>query len=208
MEESAALVELFPKPMPGSGLDAENDRLKASDNDLVRRANRGDAAALDELVNRHAPGLFSLALAMLRHRADAEDAVQETLLGAVRGLRGFRQQASLRTWLSGILMRQIARQRRERWRKPMKLVGEQDDWPPPPRAEQDASASVVPSRLDVHEMLAALSTEHRQVLVLRELEGLSYEEIATALKVPRGTVESRLHRARAELRERYKGYFG
>ena len=55
-------------------------------------------------------------------------------------------------------------------------------------------------------MLAQLTPEHRQVIILRELQGMSYEEMAQALDVPRGTVESRLHRAREELRKRFKGY--
>ena len=62
------------------------------------------------------------------------------------------------------------------------------------------------ARLDLSVMLAALSPEHRQVILLRELEGMSYEAIAETLGVPRGTVESRLHRAREELRKRFKGY--
>lgn len=199
MEEFTPLVELYPKQPPAAGSDDMPDRANDIDADLVRRAKRGDAAALDELVDRHSPGLFRLAMAMLRHRTDAEDAVQETLLGALRGLGGFRQTASLRTWLSGILMRQIARQRRKRSR--MRLAA--DDLPAEPAVESDVGAT----RLDVQQMLAGLSVEHRQVLVLRELEGLSYDEIAQALKIPRGTVESRLHRARQELRNRYAGYF-
>jgi RNA polymerase sigma-70 factor (ECF subfamily) len=62
------------------------------------------------------------------------------------------------------------------------------------------------AKLDLSVMLARLSPEHREVIVLRELEGMTYEQIAAALGVPRGTVESRLHRAREELRKRFKGY--
>ncbi len=69
-----------------------------------------------------------------------------------------------------------------------------------------AAARQAEARLDLATMLASLSAEHRAVIVLRELQGLSYEEMARALGVPRGTVESRLHRAREELRQRYKGY--
>jgi RNA polymerase sigma factor (sigma-70 family) len=69
-----------------------------------------------------------------------------------------------------------------------------------------ASAGGPDARMDLSVMLERLSPEHREVIVLRELEGLTYEQIATALAVPRGTVESRLHRAREELRKRFKGY--
>ena len=67
-------------------------------------------------------------------------------------------------------------------------------------------AAAVQSRIDVGEMLKTLSAEHREVIVLRELQQMSYDEIAEALRIPRGTVESRLHRARQELKRRYEGY--
>jgi RNA polymerase sigma-70 factor (ECF subfamily) len=66
----------------------------------------------------------------------------------------------------------------------------------------------VERRADVAAMLDTLSPEHREVIVLRELQGLSYEEMAEALGIPRGTVESRLHRARRDLKRRFAGYFG
>ena len=69
-----------------------------------------------------------------------------------------------------------------------------------------SSATNVEQKTDVQTMLMTLSEEFREVLVLRELEGLSYEEIAAALDVPRGTVVSRLHRARKQIRERFEGY--
>ena len=77
---------------------------------------------------------------------------------------------------------------------------------------EDGNLAVMPEqvqvdhRTDVTAMLKTLSAEHREVIVLRELEGMSYGEIAAALGVPQGTVESRLYRARQELRERFKGY--
>ena len=61
-------------------------------------------------------------------------------------------------------------------------------------------------KMDVQTMLATLSEEHRNILVLRELQGLSYDEIAEALSIPRGTVESRLHRARQQLKQKFSGY--
>jgi RNA polymerase sigma-70 factor (ECF subfamily) len=67
-------------------------------------------------------------------------------------------------------------------------------------------AAAVESKVDVMQMLQTLSIEHREVIVLRELQQMSYEEISEALRIPRGTVESRLHRARQELKRRYEGY--
>ena len=71
---------------------------------------------------------------------------------------------------------------------------------------RDHGESGVEAKLDLTTMLDALSEDHREVIVLRELQGLSYEEMSKALNVPRGTVESRLHRAREELRKKIKGY--
>ena len=109
-------------------------------------------------------------------------------------------EASLKTWLMQIVVRQSARVRRSRGRR--LTIGienaEQAVHDPAPAAD---------SRIDVIEMLQRLSPEHREVIVLRELQGMGYEEMAAALKIPRGTVESRLHRARQELRERFGDRF-
>jgi RNA polymerase sigma-70 factor (ECF subfamily) len=167
--------------------------LDATDLELVQRSRSGDRQAFDMLVGRHAGSLYRIAAAMLGHADDAQDAVQETFLGAFRGLDGFRGHASVRTWLCRILVRQVARLRRRaasHRTMPLDPTGEQaDPAVPDPTAASDA-------RLDVAELLGRLVPEHRDVLVLREIQGMTYEQIAAALEVPRGTVESRLFRAR------------
>ncbi len=161
---------------------------------------RTDPRAFRALVERQSQYLYGVAHALARNDADAEDLVQQTLLGAIKGT--FRGESSVRTWLVKILVNQAAMLRRTRSRHP---ESEFDDARPPASADGSATAKV-DAKIDLTAMLAQLSLEHRQVIVLRELEGLSYEEMAAALGVPRGTVESRLHRAREELRRRFKGY--
>ncbi len=187
---------------------AEIARVRATDAQLVRRVRRGDEAAFHELVNRHAKGLFGLAFSLVGNAADAEDVLQETFLGAFRGLRAFRGRSSVKTWLSRIVVRQAARCRRSRRIHKMVSID----------SLSDASRSVLRTaeiasptggldiRMDVLAMLETLSPEHREVIVLRELQGMSYEEMAEVLGVPRGTVESRLFRARRTLRERLSDY--
>ena len=167
------------------------------DAELLRRG-RSDPAAFRALVDAHAQYLYGVAHALTRNNADAEDLVQETLLGAIRGT--FRGESSVRTWLVRILVNRAAMLRRTRKRKPaQELSGDVAGSATPQAAGVDA-------KLDLTAMLAELSEDHREVLILRELEGLSYEEIAEVLGVPRGTVESRLHRARQELRRKFHGY--
>jgi RNA polymerase sigma-70 factor (ECF subfamily) len=151
------------------------------------------------LVDRYGSYLFALAASLLGNQADAEDVVQECLTGAFRGLHSFRQQSSVKTWLTAILIRQASAFRRSRslWRRPpLKQQA-------PSVASQDPRSD---SRLDVRAAVAALPEEFRQVVVLRELHGLSYEEIAQVMGVPRGTVESRLFRGRRLLRDALKDY--
>jgi RNA polymerase sigma-70 factor (ECF subfamily) len=192
--------------MPRSGPEPEFQRLPTNDSELVRRTQRNDAAALDELVDRHAPDLFALAISIVGNRPDAEDAVQETLVGAVKGLAAFESRSSVKTWLTKVLIRQIARGRRGRRTEPLEETEPADDHAGARPADSTSPATQVERRLDVQMMLQTLSIEHREVLVLRELQGMSYSEIADAMDVPRGTVESRLHRAREQLRQRFAGY--
>lgn len=170
---------------------------EVQDAELAAKAAAGDAGAFHELVDRHADRLFRLARTLVGNSSDAEDVLQETLIGAFRGLKGFEARASVKTWLTRILVIQAARFRRR------KKVAE-------PISETQAGtrdqAAGVEAKIDVQAALQEISADHRQVIVLRELEKMSYEEIAEVLEVPQGTVESRLHRARTALREILKAY--
>lgn len=169
-----------------------------NDGELARRAQTGDEAAIRELVERYAETVFTAALSLLDERTDVEDVVQETLLGMLRGLPRFRHQASMKTWVYSILLRQTARRHKQRRRIEAPMTDEPAD-----PARENAG---VDARLDIGAALRTLSREHREVIVLREFEGLRYHEISEALNVKIGTVESRLSRARRELRRRLAAY--
>jgi RNA polymerase sigma-70 factor (ECF subfamily) len=176
-----------------------------TDDWLLARARRGDGVAFGRLAERHAARLYGAALALTGSPADAEDLVQETLAGAYRGLEAFEGRSSVRTWLTAILLRRAAMLRRGTGRR------EAHVGPLTPVAEAEAQSrssgmAAADARMDVAAALATLSDEHREVVVLRELEGLTYDEIAAVLGLPRGTVESRLFRARRALEERLSGY--
>jgi RNA polymerase sigma-70 factor (ECF subfamily) len=185
--------------------------VQETDEQLAKKAAWGDHAAFRALTDRHAAYLLRVATSLVGNEADAEDVVQHTLVGAYKGLAGFRGGSSVKTWLTGITVRQAARWRRSRGRdRAVSIVsdtGGDGAAGADPGLQTASATAAVNSRIDVETMLASLSPEHRQVIVLRELEGLSYEEMAETLGVPRGTVESRLHRARAELREALRRYW-
>jgi len=178
----------------------------ASDDELVRRARRGDDAAFRALVDRHAGRLYGLALHLAGDAADAEDIVQETFVGAFRGLRGFRGEASVRTWLTRILVRRVAKLRRWRRLRLLRRVERAGEAGRDARSDEATAETRADIRMDVADVLGRLSREHRTVIVLRELQGMNYSEIADVLDVPRGTVESRLFRARQRLKELLKDY--
>jgi RNA polymerase sigma-70 factor, ECF subfamily len=192
--------------------------LEPSDLDLVRSAGGGDESAFHALLDRHAPQLFRVALSLTRNRDDAEDLMQETFVGAYRGLKKFEGRASVKTWLTQILTRQAAkawnRSRNERSTSSIHASAGDEDNSAAAAASRlrESEALAVPGtsaqvekRLDVMDVLKKLSPPHREVLVLREIRGMSYDEIAQTLGVPRGTVESRLSRARAEFKTRFEG---
>jgi len=181
------------------------NNVEESDDQLVRRAAHGDQGAFCALADRYAVYLFRVARSLVGDDTDAEDVVQQTLTGAFRGLAGFRGRASVKTWLTGIAVRQAAKWRQSRLRSKAVSIDAVDGTIEGSGVRPATAA--VDSRIDVATILAKLPPEYRQVLVLRELEGMSYEEIANALSIPRGTVESRLHRARLKLKSLLKGYW-
>ena len=180
-----------------------------SDSELVKAAASGDDAAFHALVDRHAKSLFRVALSMSHNRADAEDLMQETFVGAYRGLSRFDGRSSVKTWLTSILTRQAAKGwHRGRHHRGTLSINTALDREGGEIERDDASLTTssattsVDAKIDVMQVLKSLDEPFRQVLVMREMQGLSYDEMAKALNVPRGTIESRLHRARAEFRQR------
>jgi len=172
---------------------------EATDLELLRKAAAGDGLAFHALVDRHAQRMYRLAISLVGNPVDAEDVLQETFAGAYKSLSGFEGRASVKTWLTRILFTQVARWRRDRAGRTM---GSIDSAEP-----MVASSSIgVEIRIDLQAALRQLSPEHREVLMLREFDGMTYEEMAEVLGLPQGTVESRLNRARSALREKLKSY--
>ena len=175
-----------------------------TEQELVRAAAGGDTEAFARLVRTYENKIYSLAFRMCGSADDAGDIAQEAFLAAWRGLPAFRGEAGFATWLyrltSNAAIDYLRRQKKQRG--DMSLDDEElgldavDTGPGP----QDA-AERTEVRSAVAEGLQALSEGHRQVLVLREIQGLSYEEIADVLEVDLGTVKSRISRARSALRK-------
>lgn len=177
-------------------------RLPAPEADPQDWPRSGRDIPFSELVDRHAQELFALAHAMLGNRDDAEEALQETFLGAYRGLPGFAGRSSAKTWLTAILVRQVARVRRSHARRRQIPLDDRTD-DAAVRVQSAALRSA--AAMDLRSLLERLTPDHRDVLVLREMRGMSYDEISAVLGLPRGTVESRIHRARQALRHAAAG---
>ena len=203
MESASSLGPRETSALAAIGPDSS---LAVSELALVRRAAAGDAGAAHSLVDRYAQKLFGLAVRLTGNATDAEDVLQETFTGALKGFGSFEGRSSVKTWMTRILVTQVARWRRsERVRQTRRLQTDGGETTDPAVMSSDHAVSSG-QRLDLNAAIAKLSPEHREVIVLREYDGLSYDEISQVLRVPRGTVESRLHRARGELRERLKDY--
>lgn len=177
------------------------------DLELARRAASGDRAAFNVVVDRHVSALFRMARGLSMSREDAEDVVQETLIAAYRGIGQFNGRATLLTWMSRILIRRA----RVVWRKnrrhmALSLEEGLDSALVGAGFTAGAPSATIDQRLDIAAVLRTLSEKHREVIVLREVQGMSYREIAMALNIRRGTVESRIHRARAELGRCLRAY--
>lgn len=179
------------------------------DVEAVARARRGDHEAFHVLVERYEGRAYRLALRILRDPDRARDAVQESFLKAYSSLDRFEGRSGFYTWLYRMVFNQcIDMKRRDRSGRHVEwndeVAGEGEFAPAAPPAAlgvPDAEAERGELREAVMRAVAALPDDARRTLLLREVHGLSYAEIAKALEIPKGTVMSRLHHARRRVRE-------
>jgi RNA polymerase sigma-70 factor (ECF subfamily) len=173
-----------------------------SDEDLVRRSVRGDRTAFGAIVERHQGRVYNLAYRMLGRPEDAADATQEVFLICLRKLGGFQGRSAFTTWLHRVALNVCYESLRRRTREGVTDEGEVEPPPGPDHAETSATA------VDVHRALQLVPEEFRAVLVLHDVQGVPYEEIAETLGAPIGTVKSRLHRGRLALARHLGGEHG
>ena len=182
-----------------------------TDEQMVERALTGDPEAFGEIVRRWERRIFALAYGMLGREEDARDATQETFLAAFRNLRGFRGEAKVSSWLHRIAVNQcITRQRRAKVRSETALEDE---------AERNAAVFALPADVSparaaeyrersaaVRVAVGALPPDLRQVVVMKEFEELTFQEISDVLDVPLSTVKSRLYTALRQLQMRLQKF--
>jgi len=178
--------------------------------ELVHRASAGEAEAFGELVSRYQNRVFHLAFSFTRDRAAADDLAQEIFLKAYLALPGFRGKSEFSTWLYRLAINHIKDYLRKMKKKMkreepleearVKLVPDEGD------TTQEEEELMEKRRKLLEKVMTTLPEKYRIILTLRDIEGLSYEEIASFLGISLGTVDSRLHRARKLLREKMEPY--
>ncbi len=176
-------------------VSAEVDRFdEDADRWLVEKARAGDVDAYEMLVRRHRGRIYRIALRMLGDPDDAEDVAQDVLIQVWTALAGFAGTSSFTTWLYRIVVnRCLNKVRRRRWTRPVL-----DTDPPPAAGAEDTVVAQHRARAAM-EAVAALPPDQRAVIVLHQLEGLSYREVAAIVNVSEDAVRGRLHRARLNL---------
>lgn len=183
---------------------------------LLDRIQAGDRAACAECIERHAAGVYGLALRLMKNEADAEDVMQETFLSAFQAVDDFEGRSSLKTWLYRITYN-AAMMRLRRPAPPtdsveVKLEDAQDGYSLPRQffdwcCLPESTFETAEVRGELERAIANLSDTLRGVFILRELEGLSTKETADTLNVSTDVVKTRLRRARLDLREQLSSYF-
>jgi RNA polymerase sigma-70 factor, ECF subfamily len=186
--------------------------LSAEEALFVARLQANEDAAYDELVRTYSGSIFHVAYRMLGDSAEASDVVQEIFLKVFRNIGSFKGEAALKTWIFRIAFSEILNRLRwwkRRHRFATMSLDEQPNGNGSNPGQSVASASPTPEQalqskeqeIAIQEALGKLSKDHRSIIVLRDIEGFSYTEIADVLGVSIGTVKSRLARARGDLKK-------
>jgi len=181
----------------------------SSDEELIKQSLRGERTAFQALVEKYQQRMYAVAYGLLGNREDALDAVQEAFVKAYRSLSGFKGKSSFYTWLYRItanaaidLGRKTGRREEVEFREELEPDEEKGTYPVAPASENPAERLMWKELGErIEDALQELPPEQRTAIVLREIEGLSYKEIANVMQCSEGTVMSRLHYGRMKLRE-------
>jgi RNA polymerase sigma-70 factor (ECF subfamily) len=195
--------------MPEAATSLAHPAGQLSEVELVRRVRDGDADLFYALVRPYERRVYSAAFAILRNAADAEDAAQEAILKAFRHIKQFREEARFSTWLIQIAVNEARMRRRKDHADVMEPIADRPDetgnYTPRDFADWREIPSETLERKEVREKLAealaSLGEIYREVFVLRDMQHLSIEETAEALKISTASVKTRLLRARLMLRD-------
>jgi len=204
-------AELIDSPVGVMERPARDGVIVDPDADLVAAWQAGDLGAFETLVRRHEGRIFRMLMRMLGTREEAEDATQETFLSIHRHGHRFRREARFSTFLYRVAANAALNRRRSLGRaraRERELAVRQaagDDLPSTPRDPEGAATGAEAQR-QVQQALLALAPDLRAAVVLYDIEGQSYREIAEVLGVPEGTVKSRIHRGRQALREELRQF--
>jgi len=170
--------------------------------DVLERASKGDMAAFEQIYREASPLVYNVALRITCNSADAEEVAQDVFIKVYRYLKYFRFSSTLKTWIYRITVNTaINHYRKFAKEKKGRISNEHVFDFISSEASTDEKALQGDYERQLNQLLAALSPEHRACLVLREIEGLNYQQMAATLKIPVNTVRSRLKRARQSLLE-------
>jgi RNA polymerase sigma-70 factor (ECF subfamily) len=190
----------------------KKDFLEEEEEILVQKSKKGDKEAFDILVQRYRASLFRFVYHNLHNREDAEDVAQEAFVKAYLSLPQLKNDSLFKTWLFKIALNIIRDRKRMERKNPNisldSLIEEDNPNAEPGGDDVDASGSDSELLLRLRKEIASLPNELREVIILRDLQGFSYEEIAKMVGCSLGTVKSRLFYARQILRERLSSFLG
>lgn len=191
--------------------EAVDDSVQRRDLILMEQAREGSLDAFNSLVECYQDHLYGLVARMVPDRDQAADAVQEAFFSAYRNMRSFRG-GSVRSWLSRIAINAAMDMQRLKKRRPSQPYPELEDesWQPPAGEDADPVRTAMQGERTqvLNGALAAITPDQRQAIVLFDVEGYDYAEIAEITGVSLGTVKSRIHRGRLALRDRLEGHLG
>lgn len=183
-----------------------DDRYKISDEELIQRFQAGEEEAFEEIVKRYANRLMNFAYRFVLDREEAEDIVQETFLKVYQNRHAYREIAKFSTWIytiTGNLAKTILRKRRSRKLSYFSHLAPEEkelDFPDKDAIPSKSMEQEVEARL-IQRAIVKLPEHFRTVIILRDIQELSYEEISSIIEAPLGTVKSRINRARLRLQE-------